>query len=714
MLLRDLKQLKQPSGTPVSLAVSQHGALYAGWSTGAIMTLPCDSSDLQVYVNGSSCRALAVELRTPRSEFKFAHPIAIDAWGSNHTQYVGDSSLNRVFEISDDFVSVVAGTGAKGEHDGDGLTEATFESIRSVAVLSKYIAVLSMHSDRPIRWQCSSAIRLIHRATLRVTTLTTPSFPFPFDGVFQLLNTSQSSNPNIVLLADAWRTHRYPIMPNMKHSDSSKICIFRSATKTIEIVQGNGLVLNSSLDHSLLEPQRIPAGHCFQGFLPVYCPLSDSLFMDNKGVLCSCQNFLGRKEEPFPIELDVSTLLASCGLTHDLEITHYESNTTFRLFRSIIECHRIGTSMASERLALFFWHSKQLPAVTITRFIEHLYFKPLVGVDSQQLIALAWIYKEVFGQEDPTIIKALQDSIKTEPDAAVFDLLISSWKNVFGPFELDETSLVVATLLPRVQLNRPGFKLAIEAVISKNASNLQHVLSRMMSLFMLVAGPPLIAEFPLVKSFLQPLSPITIGPDPSHFLSVCSTNFVINPSPDSSIGVCGWLLYVHWPWFKTLVDSGLQESKTRIINLPPHSFNAPTWKLVLTTLQFGCRDPLHRLSREDAISVLEHASKFGLVDFNDKPLPRIAPLINFCETKVFPRLSPITCWDQLQAAHYLGSPKYSDIFQFIIETVKAVPMIELANLSEEVGVDLLRKLKVTKRFHRCIPSLPTASGDVTT
>ena len=693
MLLRDPKQLKQPSGWPVSLAISQQGDLYAGWSTGAIMTLPRDSNTLQVYVKGSTIPSSAVKHRTPRSEFGSVHPIAIDAWSVNYTQYVGDGYLNRILEVSENFVTVVAGTGATGRKDGDGLTEATFESIRSIAVLPKYIAVLSKYAHH-------GAIRLIDRTTHRVTTLT--ESPSNTKDALQLLNAFQSSNPNIVNLATKSRTLLLPTTPDIQPSEDPKICIFRSANKTIEAGRhpaSTHLMLTSSLDNTPLEPQALDLIYVSstRSFLPVYCPISDSLFAIREGVLYNFRHYFGRMEGHIPSTIDLSdvtNLLDPSGLTPDLEITHEASNTTFRLFRSIIDRNMQGKSItaASEQLAQFV-RSSTLPVAIITLLIERLYFRPATTFDSQQLITLAWILKEVFGNDNPIITRALQRRIKVESAEIVCDLLISSWTNLFGPFELDETSLIVATMLPRVQQNQSGFELALDAFMAKQSSIPHHMLARIASLRVLVTGPPLEAKFPKVKLLnRQPLSPIMVRLDPSHFVSLCSTNFAITLSPSTTIGVCGWLLYVHWPWFKRLIDSGLQESKTRIINLQSLLYDASALKAVITMLQFGhCVDSLIEVPLQDAICILDRASEFELVDLDGRSLHRIAPLIKECEATAFPPLTVDNCWNQLRLAHSMGYPKYSDIIQFIIDTVKT-PMDELENLPEEVGADLIRKL----------------------
>ena len=130
------------------------------------MRLPYTSNAFEEYVRGSKIRDIAhTKPRTPRSEFRFAEPIGIDAWGVKHSQFVGDRELNAIYQVKDDVVHLIAGTGQIGQKDGDGLTEATFAYIRSVTALSESIAVMSAICTRII-------VRLINRTTNRVTTLT--------------------------------------------------------------------------------------------------------------------------------------------------------------------------------------------------------------------------------------------------------------------------------------------------------------------------------------------------------------------------------------------------------------------------------------------------------------------------------------------------------------------------------------------------------------
>ena len=692
MALRDFYTLRSPAGYPISLAVSQQGEIYAGCSDGSIIALRNDSETPKVFVKGASSPPNSLKQRTPRSDFKFVKPIAIDAWGSEYSQYVGDGDMNRVFEISGDVVSLVAGTGEFGRKDGDGLTEAKFDSIHSIAVLPQFIVVLQ-------KFSLGSAVRLIDRATNRVSTLSNFSNVI---NAFCVLNDSQGAHPNAVSIADKWSTHILPTSGSaIAQSNDQRVCIFQSADRTIEanpIQNSSSVSITSSLDGNPL-PTRVLPISWIRDFLPVYSERSDSLFIIHDGDFCVLPNFLGRKEptRPTTIEFGDATILLGCGLTSDLEFTHEESNTTFKLFQSVIDREmRDNLNPASERLDRFVTSSK-LPVALITRFIEHLYFKPLGGLGPQLLIALAWISNEVFGEEDPIIIKALQDRIENESNAIVHNLLISSWTNRFGYFEIDETSLIFATLLPRVQQDRPGFKLAFDTSIAKQASSLHYTISRMTSLLILVSGPSLTVTIPEIKLVLRERFSPSLA-NTSGLLSLYSTNFVIQLG-SYAIGACGWLLYIHWPWFKRLIDSGLQETKTRIVTLPSNSFTRLAAYAIIYMLQLGSMDSLQHLPLKDAISILEHASEFNLIDEYGAALLRVAPLIEICEAKAYPLLSPLNCWDQLRLAYSTGSSRCQSILNFIVNTIDKVALNDLGNLPEELGFELIRKLNAKQKAY---------------
>ena len=682
MSLKGLIETQKLPGKVISVAVSQQGDLYAGWSNGSIMTLPRGSNALSVYVKGTQSTLLPlVSRRTPRSEFAFVKPICIDAWGANYSQYVGDAEMNCIFEIRSDEITLVAGTGQNGNDDGDGLTEATFDSIRSVSVYPQYIAVLCNGLD--------GLIRLINRTTNRVTSL--PKFPNVARPI-HLLNAAQYHDaPNCFYVVGNFTGLSTRAVPG---PESSAKCVDYQGTRIFDspsfhIDAWKYLSTRSFFEVQMDGLRHVPISPSFiDDVLPAYCPLSDMLFAVKEGKLCIFVEFSGRNQPKghFSIEFeDASILLDPCGLKPDLEFTHKASNTTFGILRSVIERQMQGpSSMAAERLALFVTSSKH-PVATISRFIEHLYFKPLDDVDLQQLITLAWISKQVYGQEDPIIIKALQRRIECESNTAVFDLLTWSWMNLTEPFELDGASPIVKTLLQRVQLDQcRRTHDAVKKMPSGSTS------SRLTSLLALVALYSPVVTLP-VHQAIDRFSPNEVTSTP-HFLSLYSTNFVIELPAVGSFGVCGWLLYVHWPWFKGLVDSGLQESKTRIITLPSNSFTGLALKAVIAMLQSGHMDAFDRLNKIDAISLLKHASAFGLTYLDGKRLLRTQPLIEACEEKVFPTLSCFNCWDQLRLAYSIGASYYQTILNAIPTLATKIELDDLTDLPPQVAYDLTQML----------------------
>ena len=300
----------------------------------------------------------------------------------------------------------------------------------------------------------------------------------------------------------------------------------------------------------------------------------------------------------------------------------------------------------------------------------------------------------MFGEEDYFILKTLQRQINDDPDAVVFDLMVSSWVTSLEGFDSSERSPIIAILLPRVQKNRTGFRAVIDAEIAKCLhQHLTQNVPRLTLLLALVCGPSQDAtmketsNLPSCVSFL--LRELRSEP---LFLSLYSTNFVFRIGR-SSFPSCGWLLYLHWPWFRRLIDSGLQESQTRIITLPQDSFTGVAALTILDMMQFGHMDSFAHLSDKDAISILEHAAAFDLVNIDEKALSRVKPLIDACEARVYPLLTPINCWNQLRIAHSIGSSRCKIIHKFILETVKVASFEEMANLPEDVVLDMIRLTK---------------------
>ena len=210
----------------------------------------------------------------------------------------------------------------------------------------------------------------------------------------------------------------------------------------------------------------------------------------------------------------------------------------------------------------------------------------------------------------------------------------------------------------------------------------------MTSLLTLVCGPSrdvtVTSKLPSCENFLL----LELSSE-SLFLSLYSINFVFRIG-SISVSTCGWLLYVHWPWFKRLVKSGLQESRTRIVTLPQDAFTGVAARTIITVLQFGHMDSFDHLNQNDTISIIEHAAAFELINLDGKVLPRVKTLIDACETRVYLPLTRSNCFHQIRLAHSSKSSRYRGIVQFIAHTVYDPSPEELAILPEEVVLDLER------------------------
>ena len=628
--------------------------------------------------------------------FSFINPIGLDAWASKDSVFVGDAHYNRIFEVTDDSVDFIAGTGEKGNRDGDGLSEASFDSIRSISVLSNYIAVLS-----------NNTVRFIHRATNKVTSLVAPP---PWDPKLhrhlQLGSASQCVEHTIevanVTLHDiqSW-TIATPDSPRrFRHNAGELAQIFLdSPARIIGLATDQKKATIVTHFHHARSSCDFPT-HLCGPILPVYCPAIDSLIAVHRGSLHIFEGFLGMEDEPlhtatfdFP---NTDGLSAFHRLPTDFEILHTASNTSISVHQSILDQSgmiNVEVESSSNQLSTFI-RSSALPIDVILHYIDYRYFKPLPN-DCSLLIAFTWISKTVFGLEDPIVLKALQDQISALSNSELCELLISTWMNKTGTLEFEDSSPIIAILVARVQKCSSAFKVAFDLLMtSPNTFNLAKLVSRMSSLLMMVSGAPQSLTLPAITKpasfFFYPISALK---SKSDFFKIYSTNYIITIRSRRSFDVCGWLLYVHWPWFKSLIDSGLEESKTRIITLPQDSFTPRAMEAALIMLQLGHMDSVELLTTKDILSILEHAAAFSLIDLDGKVLPRAEPLIKECEARVFLPLTEANCWEQLRMAHALHSSKYDEILDSLPTVATKIDFGLLTSLPEEISHDLVRMLK---------------------
>lgn len=390
---------------------------------------------------------------------------------------------------------------------------------------------------------------------------------------------------------------------------------------------------------------------------------------------------------------DVSALLllaSDSPLKSDLQIHHKASGKTFHLHKSILDqalvAHNDEQVSASDLLTQFI-SSSTLLAPVISNFLEYRYFRRLER-DSTQLLLMAWMSKAVFGCDDGNLLAALQVQLSEETDSFAGNLLMSAWLNEIGPLDLDAESLIVTILLDRLRSCRHVLQSSVEACAHKASSkDLMSLISRTTALILLQ-----VKEVRLPKVVLVARSSFTARPVSTDFSNLCSTNFVFQlcDEKSSTIGACGWLLYVRWPWFKSLIDSGLDEAKTRVVTLPADSLTSQALISIISAFQSGIAHEMQSLSRVDALSILRHAGAFGLVNEIHEPLPWLGILISHCDNMLYPATTENNCWEQLRIAHYCHSSKYDSLLHFVCKNTSAIPRDAFSKLSDETILDVTR------------------------
>jgi hypothetical protein len=173
-----------------------------------------------------------------------------------------------------------------------------------------------------------------------------------------------------------------------------------------------------------------------------------------------------------------------------------------------------------------------------------------------------------------------------------------------------------------------------------------------------IRAPPVMRSNSDLDAHLAPNFTIHIAGNPQH------------------IRVHDWVLFSRWRYFRRLILSGLEESRTKSLVL--HADFPPGLLLhLLTFIYSGSLPTASEFSFETSLYLLEHAPEFDFVNSEREALSIFKPLISYCRSIVF---QPITVSNVLSKMRFIaqyGSQKeFKDALRFIgthLESVARTP-----------------------------------------
>lgn len=322
----------------------------------------------------------------------------------------------------------------------------------------------------------------------------------------------------------------------------------------------------------------------------------------------------------------------------DVTINHKATNTTWYLHSQAL----YGDEDPQHNPALI----TALENSNLTEADLH-HFMPLFygGLLNINYLELACHWESIFekaGIQNATCLKLISDVSKdSRCFDNCFDLLLRSWFAPFVPsesrlpFELSHDSSVYPHLFERVSAHlyehsfksrldhffasleqKEGFFASVTSFFSRSSSYREGKGRSSLDAPENLYGR-IVKTFPLFTDSKKDVD--------NHLL--LPFNYAIRIAGDHRyLMVCGWKLYSKWNWFKALVDSGMEESKSRIVTLPS-SWSLGALYAVVIAIEMNNFYP--HLDQASMGCLLHLKHDYGLVDsMTNEPIAILKPIFD--------------------------------------------------------------------------------------
>ena len=178
-------------------------------------------------------------------------------------------------------------------------------------------------------------------------------------------------------------------------------------------------------------------------------------------------------------------------------------------------------------------------------------------------------------------------------------------------------------------------------------------------------APTLVA----LEEHLEPLSSSDVL-NRSHPL--LSPNYTLMVE-DQKIMCHDWILYARWPWFRSLLQSGMEEAQSGTATIPTGSFSYAGFVALLYYL-YSHKTEL--FAPPLCVELLRNAEEFRLVELLSRPYlpdPNFEPLIRHCQQGLMLDLTSTNCPEKLRLARELKlAPAANAITSWIARNITSV------------------------------------------
>ena len=356
-------------------------------------------------------------------------------------------------------------------------------------------------------------------------------------------------------------------------------------------------------------------------------------------------DFVGLKESPFSkpgLKFDLSALRPTL-LSHDFQLESKNSKQIWNIHTDLLAV-RLPTASIPKLSTII----QKFPDNSITAFVDFLYFKPLV-VGTDWISSMTELCHVIF------LCEALD--VKCSEALVLFESLVEAH---LSPVETADI-LFQYWFDPEIEWSASS---AVINVLARKAAKIENArLLEQTGLYPLTScrrAMELAFKLTSIGSWkLQDVhdsSNIAL-PDPSSRILIdpklalqFKTDYIFGANHHWTIAK-GWILFPRWSWFKRLIDSGMEESKTRVVSMPPWVTVNIMHAIIKTVYQQNTGSV--PLSEEEMTLILEKGSEIGLVDSSKYAITPFDSLIGRCNAMLLHRTTKFTCKRMLVLYHRL-------------------------------------------------------------
>lgn len=384
-------------------------------------------------------------------------------------------------------------------------------------------------------------------------------------------------------------------------------------------------------------------------------------------------------EKYLPIPIDFSSLIES-PIIGDIPFEFKKSGRIINLHSRVLKLNK-GLKKRYKTV-LSSLETSELPESSIEAFINYLYFKRISVYKDTYFKSLsltighvAWLCQEHNVDASAILFDLSFVVLPLIANGSLISTLIDCWASPL--MQWTKTDPFITLIAAHLRYSPDGVK-SFTAAVEDSDLPAKRVVP-LMSLFTVENAPVPISEIIDFAYFNRGPKKLTFEwqqtDDPSSLLRHPS-DFVFGlDDSDKWIVLPAEYVWSQWSWFRRLVTSGLEESKTRVVRLNK-SLEQSVLELLVSCL---ARCESLPIDRKDTSYALANAKELEIVDDQGRPTSSFAhryinTLLNakFQETRAENRIAQLKAYSELGFSH-----KVEDLMDHITMKDHASDLVEV-------------------------------------